>query len=60
MRRKGYSIGYIGIMLLLHFLPRFEKEPEIHTDIVKILNRNPIPVSQFVENNRDKFEKIGK
>lgn len=55
MRTKQYSFGYIGIMLLLHFLPRFEKEPEIHGDIRRILNRNPRSIAHFVEKNKGKF-----
>lgn len=57
MRRHTYSFGYIGIMLLLHFLPRFEREPEIHDDVIKILGRNPIQISRFIEKNKSTFER---
>jgi uncharacterized protein YbjT (DUF2867 family) len=58
MVKNKHSIGYIAIMLLLHFLPRFEKEPEIHYDIVRILNRNPNQISNFIEKNKVRFENL--
>ncbi len=58
LRRNGHSLGYIGIMLLLHFFPRFEKEPEIHHDLEEILGRRPNQISQFIEKNKCNFEKL--
>jgi hypothetical protein len=56
MKKRGDTFGYIGILLLLHFLPRFEKEPEITDDILKIVGRNPIKLSDFLIRNKEKFE----
>ena len=58
MRKQGYSFGYIGIMLLLHFLPRFEKEPEVSGSLEQILGRLPKQIEDFVKRNIEMFSAI--
>jgi len=55
MKRNKYSLGFIGVMLLLHFLPRFTKKPTIHADLQNILKRSPNQIEDFIVRNKDKF-----
>ncbi len=56
MKEQGHAIGYIGVMLLLHFLPRFEKPPVIYPDMARVLGREPCSLSQFAVKNKAKFK----
>ncbi len=55
MKRHGHSWGYIWIMLLLHFLPRFEKTPKKTDDFQRITGRPPIGVDDFIKRNCSNF-----
>ncbi|KAI9010712.1 hypothetical protein DFJ74DRAFT_710944 [Hyaloraphidium curvatum] len=50
--RKGTSLSFIQVMLMLHFLPRFFPEPEISDDFLRVLGRAPNPLDRFLEENK--------
>lgn len=45
----------ILVMIMLHFWPRFKKEPETTDTIEKILKREPIAFNQFISDYKDKL-----
>lgn len=51
-RNENTPIGLILIMVMLHYFPRFQKEPEITNWIDKITHRQPTTFEQFVNYNR--------
>lgn len=54
-RRQGMSSGLITVMILLHFLPRFQKEPQISDFYEKITGKKPNSVRDFLERERELF-----
>lgn len=55
-RREGVSRGLIVVMILLHFLPRFQKEPRISNVYEKLTGKKPTTVKKFLEREKAKFE----
>ncbi|WP_052431772.1 NmrA family NAD(P)-binding protein [Flammeovirga pacifica] len=56
-KRQGYAIPKIMVMILLHFLPRFDKIPKLSTNVEKILNRYPTDIETFINNNESFFKR---
>ncbi len=48
-RKQGMTKGFITVMLLLHFLPRFQQEPEITSTIQDLLHRPPRSLDDFLQ-----------
>lgn len=48
-RKQGITQGFIIVMLLLHFLPRFQQEPEITATIQDLLQRPPKRLDDFLQ-----------
>lgn len=46
-KKEGLSTGLAIVMLVLHFLPRFEKEPNISNDYKQITGLNPTSLETF-------------
>lgn len=51
-RNEKTPTGLILVMIMLHYFPRFQKEPEITNWIDKITHRQPTTFEQFVNDNR--------
>ncbi len=51
-RRENLPTGFILIMTLLHYLPRFAAEPPLSPAVTKLLGREPTEFAQFVAENR--------
>lgn len=47
-RRKGNSIGFVLVMIMLHYLPRFQKTPPLSPWVENITGEPPIIFEQFV------------
>lgn len=47
-RHEGLAPGFILVMLLLHYLPRFVAKPPVTDTIAELLGRPPIDFEQFV------------
>jgi hypothetical protein len=43
------------IMLILHFLPRFQEEPKISTFYEDLTGKKPTTLSEFIKRERDEF-----
>ena len=55
-KKEGMIIGMIIVMIMLHFLPRFQKEPVISDNYEKITGKKPTGLSEFIEREKLKFE----
>lgn len=51
-RRQGDSWGYIMVLLLLHYLARFQPVPEQHDDLVMLAQKTPRPLRAFIQANQ--------
>ena len=47
--------GLIIVMILLHFLPRFQKEPKISDFYEKLTGKKPTKLIDFIVREREKF-----
>jgi uncharacterized protein YbjT (DUF2867 family) len=51
-RKESTPTMLILVMIMLHYLPRFQKEPEITNWVEKITNKQPTTFEQFVTDNK--------
>lgn len=56
-KQEGMVKGMIIVMILLHFLPRFQKAPRISSTYKRLTGKNPTDLKTFIERERKKFEK---
>ena len=52
-RKEKAPIMLIFAMIMLHYLPRFQKEPETSYWVEKIINRQPRTFEQFINDNKN-------
>lgn len=52
---EGLAKGQVIVMLLLHFLPRFQKAPKVSTNIERITGHAPISMKEFIFRNNELF-----
>ena len=55
-KKEGMIKGMIIVMIMLHFLPRFQKEPVISDFYEKITGKKPTSLKEFIEREKIKFE----
>ena len=55
-KKEGMIKGMIIVMIMLHFLPRFQKKPVISDYYEKITGKKPTSLSEFIEREKIKFE----
>jgi uncharacterized protein YbjT (DUF2867 family) len=51
-RREGITRGLVFVTLLLHFLPRFQKEPRISDFYEKLTGKKPTTLKSFIEREK--------
>ena len=51
-RKEKMPTMLILVMIMLHYFPRFQKEPETTNTIEEIIKRQPITFEQFINDNR--------
>ena len=51
-RREKIPTMFILVLIMLHYLPRFQKDPVITDWVEKITGKKPITFEQFVNDNR--------
>jgi uncharacterized protein YbjT (DUF2867 family) len=56
-KQDGLATEMIIIMLLLHFLPRFQKEPRISDFYENLTNKKPTDLKTFINREKKQFEK---
>jgi uncharacterized protein YbjT (DUF2867 family) len=54
-KREGISSGMILVMIMLHFLPRFQKEPQISTFYEELTGKKPTALKTFIEREKKNF-----
>ncbi len=53
--RKGMKAGFALVMLLLHYLPRFQKEPIISSDYKMVTGKDPATLESFIQREKLKL-----
>lgn len=51
-RKEKTPTMFILVMIMLHYFPRFQKEPETTNWVEKITNRQPTTFEQFINDNK--------
>jgi uncharacterized protein YbjT (DUF2867 family) len=54
-RKQNIEPGKILVMIFLHFLPRFQKEPVISDFYEKISGRKPAKINEFIRREENQF-----
>lgn len=57
-KEEGMAKGMIAVIILLHFLPRFQQEPKISDFYERLTGKKPTSLKTFVEREKEKFEKL--
>ena len=55
-KQEGLVKGLIVVMLLLHFLPRWQKEPKISHFYERLTGQKPTDLKTFINREKNKFE----
>ena len=57
--KKGKKISYILVMILLHYLPKFNQKSNLtSTDFQNICDRQPVSIEEFISDNRKLFKQL--
>ena len=56
-KKEGVTFGYILVLIMLHYLPRFQDIPPISNWVEKITGDKPIEFNQFVSDYRQELLK---
>jgi len=56
-KREGMVKGMIIVMILLHFLPLFQKEPKISDFYERLTGEKPTDLKTFIEREKKRFDK---
>ncbi|XOV69193.1 MAG: NmrA family NAD(P)-binding protein [Fluviicola sp.] len=54
-KQEGMQKGFIMVMLLLHYLPRFQKEPTISGNVKMLTGKEPTTLEAFVKREKELF-----
>ncbi|WP_445735537.1 NmrA family NAD(P)-binding protein [Mariniflexile sp.] len=54
-RKDGIENGFAIVMTILHFLPRFQKEPEISDNFNKLTGKKPTTLKEFINREKDRI-----
>lgn len=54
-KREGMEPGMIIVMILLHFLPRFQKEPRISDSYEQLTGKKPTDLKTFIDREKTQF-----
>lgn len=56
-RQQGDTWNYILVMILLHYLARFQPDPKKHSDLETLIGGKPSDLQTFLEQHRSVWEK---
>lgn len=56
-KQDGMAKGMIIVMILLHFLPRFQKKPTISDIYERLTGKKPTDLKTFIKREKKQFEK---
>ncbi len=54
-KKEGMAKGMILVMIMLHFLPRFQKESVISNNYEKLTGKKPTKLIEFIKREKEKF-----
>jgi uncharacterized protein YbjT (DUF2867 family) len=54
-KKEGMVKGMILVMMMLHFIPRFQNAPRISKFYQHLSGKEPTPLISFIEREKDKF-----
>jgi uncharacterized protein YbjT (DUF2867 family) len=54
-KKEGIPTGMIIVMIMLHLLPRFQKEPLITESYERITGKMPTTLREFIQREKNKF-----
>lgn len=54
-RKEGLNKGFAVVMTILHFLPRFQKEPAVSDHYKLLTNKPPTTLASFLTREKEKF-----
>lgn len=54
-RREGIPRAFVLVMIMLHFLPRFQKAPKLSDDFEKLTGKAPTSLKEFVKREKNIF-----
>ncbi|MEQ9375159.1 MAG: NmrA family NAD(P)-binding protein [Imperialibacter sp.] len=57
-RNEGVQKGFALVMTMLHFLPRFQEEPEISENFEKLTGKSPTRLADFIEREKIKMTRL--
>ncbi|OIP84000.1 MAG: NmrA-like family protein [Porphyromonadaceae bacterium CG2_30_38_12] len=52
-KNEGLNKGLIIVMIMLHFLPRFQKPPRISDFFERVIGKKPTTLSEFIKRERN-------
>jgi uncharacterized protein YbjT (DUF2867 family) len=55
-RKEGVATEFILVMILLHFLPRFQAEPLIYPDFELLIGRKPTTLQTFIATHKQYWQ----
>lgn len=58
-RKEGVESGFAIVMTILHFLPRFQSQPEVSNNYKLLTGKDPTTLHEFMERERDKLNESG-
>lgn len=53
---EGMPMGFIIVMILLHYLPRFQKEPKISDNVKVLTGKEPTLLNEFIFREKELFK----
>lgn len=54
-KKEGLPKGLIVVMIMLHFIPRFQKEPRISNIYERLTDKTPTKLEQYIEREKEKL-----
>jgi len=57
-RNEGMKNGFGVVITILHFLPRFQREPEISENFRKLTGRKPTTLREFLKREVGKITRL--
>lgn len=51
-RKEGLPVSFILVMIMLHYFPRFKKEPDIAPFVYQLTGRQPKSFDEFLKENK--------
>jgi uncharacterized protein YbjT (DUF2867 family) len=56
-KKEGFKSGLILVMIMLHFLPRFQKEPRVSNFYKNLTGKEPTYLKDFITREKHHFKK---